>query len=575
MEPEQDFDVLDPDSVSATSLPNFIPTQAQKVASPEAEPLAATSTVEQAIPVVAGDGPVPADPIVPPAVDAVVTGAVNPDVDATAEQGEEVPERTHAGILIDHGEARYKDLPDEKMSYFVALETPNGLEKIWGIDLRRAMKETGAVTGDALRLDFMGSRTVMTHKLLRNEKGEVIGREPIEAERNTWVARSIEPAALERLNETLKAHSPGEDEPVPPHASEYLADALGSPESLGGPLDQKALDALMQVAGQVKPRAGAVNPDELMRVNAALQSQPNASIPGAGATRGQEQVRTGAEALIEGGASLLGGAAALTGTVLKGVGQGAAALAGAIAGRAKSNADADFSTFQSVEHEETRALEAPLEAAVEASSESPVVEGENARVNVLPRLSEYRVDQVDRSANNYESAHEAFWQADRLPLIRQEIEALAEAEGLSVEDVMDKMKPNGEYADLHGKFVEAVAESPDAQNSKKAMDKALEGWTRQFGRAQEELLNPETEGNPHYENLKERLGKSSDRMHKNASQVPAFEGEDQSHIDRLKEAMLRLVERLKEMAERFVNFVRGKSSAKASESGGTDNAPAP
>lgn len=653
MAPDQEFDNIDPESVSVSGLPNFIPPQKNNDAAAQAEantgsepvPIAASDALpdvpkaNDVEPVVASDLPnsAPAASEDAPQVasdtaadidqpTAVVNEVESASTDAGAEKKE--PLRSHAGVLIEHGAANYKNVPDEKKSYFVTIETPAGPETIWGVDLARAMDQSGTAIGDPIKLDYMGSELVMVDKLVRDPAGKVIGMEPIETNRNTWEVSRIDHAELDRIAST--SIRPGADElgvkAIDPDAQAFKRDAAFDdllkfaadeqqkldpiiaaaqadlPELPPGlDRDQKAHEALMDVASRVKPRTGSVNAADLAMVNAALQPDPPhvASIPGAGPTRGQEQVRTGAEALIEGGATLLGGAAALTGTVLKGMGKGAAGLAAAFADRpdnaerpdsldrldsaANTGGDADFTQAETNGDQ-------PVNPRIALGSDSPTLDATGGRppasdvpgasasdptpVTVLPRLSEYRVDQVDRAANNYEKAHEAFWQAHRMPLIRQEIEARAEADGLSVQDVMEKMKPNGEYADLHDKFNAAVAQSPEALMAKKSMDKALDGWTRQFGRAKEELLNPETEGNPHYEKLKDRIGKSSERMHKNASETPAFEGE-QSHIEKLKEAMERIVEKLKEMAQNFVNFVRGKSAGKNSEAGGSDNAPAP
>lgn len=297
-------------------------------------------------------------------------------------------------------------------------------------------------------------------------------------------------------------------------------------------LDRATFEALMGVAKKVNAGAMLVDPDELQRVNAAVQQ--GGMIPGAGPTQGQQQVKTGAQALAEGGMSLLGGAATLTGAVLKAGGKVASSLAGALRERDGSEAPA-------------------------------------AGVAVLPRISEYRVDQAEKAANAYEDAMQKLWESGNLPNVRKEIEERARQTGLSVEDVMDKMKPNGEMSDLHEKFRAAVAESPDAQTNKKAMDKALDGWVRQYGRGQEELLNPETEGNPHFEALRDRLDNSRRRMQMNTANVPLFEGEDKSHAEKLRETIQRIMEKLKEIAKGFVNMVRGKKGADAE----ADNDPRP
>ncbi|MGV7205807.1 hypothetical protein [Xanthomonas phaseoli] len=207
-----------------------------------------------------------------------------------------------------------------------------------------------------------------------------------------------------------------------------------------------------------------------------------------------------------------------------------------------------------------------------ALARKPSATGELAAggVMVLPRLSEYRVDQVERAASAYEEAHEQFWAADKMPFVRKEIEERARQTGISVEDVVSKMKPGGEFSDLAEKFNLALAESPAAQDSRKAMNKALDGFVKQYGRAQEELLNPETENNPHYRGLKYRLGQSLGKMSENAAGLPRADGEEQSHLERLKDAMAKIAEKLKEIVRDFVNTIRGRGVGKEA-----DNAPSP
>jgi len=166
---------------------------------------------------------------------------------------------------------------------------------------------------------------------------------------------------------------------------------------------------------------------------------------------------------------------------------------------------------------------------------------------VLPRISEFRIGQAEKTANSYEDAMQKLWKSSNLPNVRKEIETRAQQIGLSVEDVIDKMTLNGEMPDLHEKFRSAVAESPDAKTHKKAMDKALNGWVRQYGRAQEELLNLKTEGDPLFESLRDRLDHSHGRMQKNTANAPLFEGEDKSHAQKRYESTQRIMEKLKDL----------------------------
>ncbi|AYK20400.1 hypothetical protein [Aeromonas veronii] len=182
------------------------------------------------------------------------------------------------------------------------------------------------------------------------------------------VVTEIEPEVVtepERRNEHIED---AEYEDVVPDA-EAEAAAQGDKVTL----DRATYEALMGVAKKVNAGAMLVDPDELQRVNAAVQQ--GGMIPGAGPTQGQQQVKTGAQALAEGGMSLLGGAAALTGAALKAGGKVASSLAGALR-----------------ERDGSEAQEAPA-----------------AGVAVLPRISEYRVDQAEKAANAYEDAMQKLW----------------------------------------------------------------------------------------------------------------------------------------------------------------------
>ncbi|WP_426810508.1 hypothetical protein ABOC32_06700 [Pseudomonas sp. WOUb67] len=421
------------------------------------------------------------------------------------------PGRSYAGILVHHGAAPYQNDPANQGSYYVTLQTPAGQQTLWGAGLEQAMRETAPAVGKPVQLDYQGGA----------EAGSA------QSAQGSWSVHSIDATALQ---------------------------ARPSP-SAAPDIDPSAFDAIMKVAGEVKPKGSSLDPDEVRRINAALldTNASNAAEPPRPAEPAEQEPQhpreaSGAESLLRGGAELVGGVASLTGAAMQGIGKGASALASALR-RDGQTQDAQVPSAQSATAEKHS-------TSVEPGSADEMI----GRVQVLPRLSEYRVDQVEKAANNYEKAHAAFWNAGNMPQVREQIETRAEQTGLSVPEVIEKMKPDGEYTDLHEKFVEAVGESADAQNSKKAMDKALTGWARQYGRAQEELLNPETEDNPHYDKLKNRLESSSESMHRNAGNTPAFEGETQSHLERLRDVMQRIGERLKEMVQGIVSLVRGKPS---------------
>lgn len=322
-------------------------------------------------------------------------------------------------------------------------------------------------------------------------------------------------------------------------------------------------DQLRMIAERILAERGVdpANPEsrlteaELQRVAQHLniggaprqEMAPDALVAAPGAMGGSVDVTRGQQIQMKGGAAVAEGLGALVGGALNLVG-----AAGKVAGQA-ANHVADFVKGRDSE----------------AKADAP----QNGLPAVLPRLSEYRIAQVEKAAASFGQEADGFWNSStKLTALHSEMERVARERGLSMQDVVEKMKPGGELADLREKFNEAVGENPETGTRRKAMDKALDSYVRQYGRAQEELLNPEQQGNPHYDKLKDRLRNSHDDMENKASGVPAFlsdKGElEPSHFERLKEAIAKIMEKLKEVAKDFVAMIRGTS-------GSNDNAPAP
>jgi hypothetical protein len=83
------------------------------------------------------------------------------------------------GRLIDHGVATYRHDPREPLSYFVKVQTPEGEREIWGIDLKRALKEslTQPKIGDSVGLRALRREAVTVRE----------GEKPLAAHRNRWI----------------------------------------------------------------------------------------------------------------------------------------------------------------------------------------------------------------------------------------------------------------------------------------------------------------------------------------------------------------------------------------------------
>jgi len=108
------------------------------------------------------------------------------------EKAGKAAERVYEGRIIEHGDAKYNHDPEEKPNYYVKLETPSGEKTVWGIDLKRAMSESKAQTGDNVKLEFKGKETVKVEALQRDKEGKVIGSKEVETHRNTWEVEKSE-----------------------------------------------------------------------------------------------------------------------------------------------------------------------------------------------------------------------------------------------------------------------------------------------------------------------------------------------------------------------------------------------
>ena len=69
---------------------------------------------------------------------------------------QEAPSKELSARLVAHGKDHYNHNPDKGMSYFVLLEKDGKQWERWGMDLERAMKESGAQVGDKVELTDKG-----------------------------------------------------------------------------------------------------------------------------------------------------------------------------------------------------------------------------------------------------------------------------------------------------------------------------------------------------------------------------------------------------------------------------------
>lgn len=118
-----------------------------------------------------------------------------------------IPLRRHDGELVEHGKAPYQNDPKEKENYFVNLRDDKGeIKTIWGVDLERAIQESGAQPGEKVSLKFMGKQQVEVMVNERDEKGNVIGQHPELKDRNTWNVERAEAFRTKSPEDVVKTH---------------------------------------------------------------------------------------------------------------------------------------------------------------------------------------------------------------------------------------------------------------------------------------------------------------------------------------------------------------------------------
>jgi hypothetical protein len=91
------------------------------------------------------------------------------------------------GILKNHGSANYQFDKEEKPSYFIELLKPNGnLKLVWGIDLERAISDSGYEIGDTVQLNYKGFNEVQIQVPVKDAQGKTTHYEDKVVKRNDW-----------------------------------------------------------------------------------------------------------------------------------------------------------------------------------------------------------------------------------------------------------------------------------------------------------------------------------------------------------------------------------------------------
>lgn len=146
------------------------------------------------------------------------------------------------GELVEHGGAPYQHNPARSDSYYVVYRDTGGADHVvWGVDLERAVADSGALAGQQVMLENLGRRLVRVTVPVLDATGNVIGEEEKEVYRNTWqVDVAGQERAQSRPGATARQGDAGRSETAAPEAPEQ-AQAARRRESSVVPGEERAV----------------------------------------------------------------------------------------------------------------------------------------------------------------------------------------------------------------------------------------------------------------------------------------------------------------------------------------------
>jgi hypothetical protein len=110
-----------------------------------------------------------------------------PRADRSAASDEPDAPRRYVGELREHGSAPYLHNPARSDSYYVVFRDLAGVDQaVWGVDLERAVRESGAGVGQQVVLENLGKRLVTVRVPVFDGEGNVVREEDKDVYRNTW-----------------------------------------------------------------------------------------------------------------------------------------------------------------------------------------------------------------------------------------------------------------------------------------------------------------------------------------------------------------------------------------------------
>lgn len=111
--------------------------------------------------------------------------------------------------LVKHGAAPYQFNEKNEANYYAMAEDSKGKTRtMWGVDLERAINESGAQLGDKVKFQNLGRQPVTIEVPIKDAQGNITGYEEKEAWRNIWQVTPKTPRAEAEAKQAA-AQQPG------------------------------------------------------------------------------------------------------------------------------------------------------------------------------------------------------------------------------------------------------------------------------------------------------------------------------------------------------------------------------
>ncbi|MFL9991139.1 DNA primase [Paraburkholderia sediminicola] len=155
----------------------------------------------------------------------------------------------YMGELVEHGGAPYQHNPARSDSYYVVYRDTGGADHVvWGVDLERAVADSGALAGQLVMLENLGQRLVTVMVPLLDATGNVIGEEEKDVYRNTWQVDVVgQERTQSRPGATGRQGEAGRSETAAP-TSEQAQTARGREPSIVSPEERAVQMAVLTAA---------------------------------------------------------------------------------------------------------------------------------------------------------------------------------------------------------------------------------------------------------------------------------------------------------------------------------------